>query len=91
MSGKDSTPIPMATATLIGGSDADKLSVSVDNGDDGSSRSITLLSGTHKQSSMPLLDPQMQKLKAQGFPSGLAQAMTKNNAAFPLRIWIIGE
>lgn len=28
-------------------------------------------------------------MKEQGFPTGLARAMTRNNAAFPLRIWVV--
>lgn len=31
----------------------------------------------------------IRQLQAQGFTRGLAEAMTQNNAALPLRIWVV--
>jgi hypothetical protein len=36
-----------------------------------------------------MTDPEILALMEQGFPKGLAEAMTKNNAAFALRIWVV--
>jgi hypothetical protein len=40
------------------------------------------------QKSVKLLDPEIQALIEQGFPSGLARAMNTNTASLPLRIWV---
>jgi Mg-chelatase subunit ChlD len=42
-----------------------------------------------KQKSKVMTDPEIRVLMEQGFPRGLAEAMTKNNEAFPLRIWVV--
>jgi hypothetical protein len=36
-----------------------------------------------------MTDPEIRALMDQGFTRGLAEAMTNNNAAFPLRIWVV--
>lgn len=42
-----------------------------------------------KQKSYVMNQSSIRQLKEQGFTTGLAEAMTKNNAAFPLRIWVV--
>jgi hypothetical protein len=42
-----------------------------------------------KQKSKVMKDPEIRALIEQGFTRGLAEAMTNNNAAFPLRIWVV--
>lgn len=41
------------------------------------------------QKSKVLGQSDIQALKQQGFTEGLARAMSKNNAAFPIRIWVV--
>lgn len=38
---------------------------------------------------MTMNDDEIKRLKAQGFTKGLVQILIQNNAAFPLRLWII--
>ena len=42
-----------------------------------------------KQTSKVMSGTDIQALRDQGFSTGLARAMTANNAAFPLRIWVV--
>lgn len=42
-----------------------------------------------KQRSKVLQAPELRQLKEQGFPLGLAETLTRNNEAFPLRIWVV--
>lgn len=45
--------------------------------------------GLSKEKSKVMDQDQIRKLQEQGFTRGLAEAMTQNNAAFPLRIWVV--
>ena len=71
--------VPMAQATLISGGRCD----TTDEPNGGGSK-VFLPS----EKSGQLKDPQIQALRDQGFPPGVAQAMNKNSASFPLRIWV---
>mmetsp|Transcript_11088 Transcript_11088/g.20231 ORF Transcript_11088/g.20231 Transcript_11088/m.20231 type:complete len:383 (-) Transcript_11088:112-1260(-) len=42
-----------------------------------------------KQKSKILENSEIRQLTLQGFSTGLARAMTENNASFPLRIWVV--
>jgi hypothetical protein len=42
-----------------------------------------------KQKSKVMTAYEVEALREQGFTAGLARAMTQNNAAFPLRIWVV--
>jgi hypothetical protein len=42
-----------------------------------------------KQKSKVMTASEIGALREQGFTAGLARAMTQNNAAFPLRIWVV--
>jgi Mg-chelatase subunit ChlD len=42
-----------------------------------------------KQKSYKLRNDDIQALQQQGFPRGLAQTLSTNNVAFPLRIWVV--
>lgn len=42
-----------------------------------------------QQASKVMDNAQIRALMEQGFTRGLAEAMTQNNAAFPLRIWVV--
>ena len=42
-----------------------------------------------KDKSYAIRESDTEELKKQGFTRGLAQTLTKNNSAFPLRIWVV--
>ena len=49
----------------------------------------TAFGGILPPAAPPLNHEQIAQLRDQGFTAGLAQAIDKNNAAFPLRYWIV--
>lgn len=49
----------------------------------------TAFGGILPPAAPPLNHEQIAQLRDQGFTAGLAQALDKNNAAFPLRYWIV--
>eukprot|EP00543_Licmophora_paradoxa_P000481 CAMPEP_0202445096 /NCGR_PEP_ID=MMETSP1360-20130828/3979_1 /ASSEMBLY_ACC=CAM_ASM_000848 /TAXON_ID=515479 /ORGANISM="Licmophora paradoxa, Strain CCMP2313" /LENGTH=400 /DNA_ID=CAMNT_0049061249 /DNA_START=81 /DNA_END=1283 /DNA_ORIENTATION=+ len=42
-----------------------------------------------KQRSYAIQNAEIERLQEQGFTKGLAETLTKNNAMFPLRIWVV--
>lgn len=43
----------------------------------------------HNMVCKPISETDINRLKSQGFTSGLAEALSQNNLAFPLRVWVI--
>jgi hypothetical protein len=92
--------IPMATATLIHGTNPHPVQQGRTN-EPGASmlstgRSSRVVLQTQDASSLnscrtspKLSDQDIQSLKAQGFTMGLIQAMQYNAQVFPMRIWVV--
>lgn len=78
LEGKGEGKVPMAQATLISGGRYDTTD------EPGGGSKVFLPS----EKSGQLRDPQIQALRDQGFPPGVARAMNMNTASFPLRIWV---
>ena len=54
----------------------------------------SILTKDHSDDAVPpkvMSDIDIQALRDQGFPIGLARVMTANNSAFPLRIWVVED
>lgn len=74
--------VPIAHATIISNGPYEVDSVM--GFEQGGSSTLTL----PLDKTADLKDTQIRKLREQGFPAGLAQAMNGNKSSFPLRIWV---
>lgn len=50
---------------------------------------LSFTSLTNNMVCKPISETDINRLKSQGFTSGLAEALSQNNLAFPLRVWVI--
>jgi hypothetical protein len=54
-----------------------------------SENTLSFTSLTNHINCKPISETDINRLKSQGFTSGLAEALSQNNLAFPLRVWVI--